>query len=71
MREFWLESISFLGRVVTKDGIMVDLTKILLIWDWARPTSPTEIWSFIGLAGYYWHFVEGFSSIEDPLIKLI
>ncbi|WMV13742.1 hypothetical protein MTR67_007127 [Solanum verrucosum] len=33
-----LESIAFLGHVVPKDGIMVDLVKIEAIWDWARPT---------------------------------
>lgn len=38
--EFWLDSISFLVHVVTKDGIMVDLAKKAAICDWARPTSP-------------------------------
>lgn len=49
---------------------MVDLTKIQVIHDWARRTSPINILSFIDLASYNWCFVEGFYSIETPLTKL-
>ena len=65
--EFWLESVAFLGHVVTKDGIMVDPAKIAAVRDWVRPTSVTEIRSFIGLARYYRRFVQSFSSIASPL----
>ena len=51
--KFWLDSISFLSHMMTKEGIMVDLAKVIAVHDWARPTSPTEIQSFISLAGYY------------------
>lgn len=51
--KFWLESVIFLRSVVYKDGIMVELIKIEAIYDWPRPTSSTEVSSFIGLAGYY------------------
>ena len=46
------------------------LGKIEAVQNWPRPTSPTEIRSFLGLAGYYRRFVEGFSSIASPLTKL-
>ncbi|XP_062099838.1 uncharacterized mitochondrial protein AtMg00860-like [Humulus lupulus] len=38
--------------------------------DWPRPKSATEIRSFLGLAGYYWNFVEGFSRITTPQTEL-
>ncbi|XP_015161080.1 uncharacterized protein [Solanum tuberosum] len=68
--EFWLESEAFLGHAVSKDDIRVVPAKIEPIRDWARPTSMTEIRSFVGLAGYYRLFVEGFSTIAAPLIRL-
>ncbi|XP_047256229.1 uncharacterized mitochondrial protein AtMg00860-like [Capsicum annuum] len=68
--EFWLESISFVGHVVSKAGIIVDATKISAIHNWARPISLTEVSSFIGLAGYYRRFVESFDTILSPMTRL-
>jgi len=68
--EFWLESITFLGHVVSKEGISVDPRTIQTVKDWPTSKSATEIKSFIGLAGYYRRFVQDFSKIVAPLIKL-
>nr|GEY61158.1 putative reverse transcriptase domain-containing protein [Tanacetum cinerariifolium] len=51
-------------------GIHVDPAKIGSIKDWASPKSPTEIHQFLGLAGYYRRFIEGFSKIAKPMTKL-
>nr|GEZ07788.1 putative reverse transcriptase domain-containing protein [Tanacetum cinerariifolium] len=51
-------------------GIHVDPAKIESIKDWASPKSPTEIRQFLGLAGYYQRFIEGFSKIIKPTTKL-
>ncbi|KAL5553178.1 hypothetical protein UlMin_040579 [Ulmus minor] len=68
--EFWLKSVQFLGHVVSKDGISVDASKIEAVSKWPAPTNVTEIRSFLGLAGYYRRFVEGFSSLSAPLTGL-
>ncbi|WMV30481.1 hypothetical protein MTR67_023866 [Solanum verrucosum] len=68
--EFWHESVAFLGHVVFGDGIRVDTQKIEAVHNWPRLTSPTDIRSFLGLAGYYRRFIEEFSSISSPLTKL-
>ena len=59
--EFWLDSVAFLGHVVSKDGIAVDPKKVEVVVEWNRLNSVTEVRSFLGLAGYYRRFVEGFS----------
>jgi len=51
--EFSLEEVVFLGHVVTKEGIKIDPQKVKAIIEWSRPTSITEIKSFLDLAGYY------------------
>ena len=61
--EFWLSSVAFLGHVVSAAGIQVDPKKIEAVKNWPRPASATDIQSFLGLAGYYHRFVEGFLSI--------
>ncbi|GJV78211.1 putative reverse transcriptase domain-containing protein [Tanacetum coccineum] len=49
--EFWLQEVQFLGHVVNHDGIHVDLSKVESVKNWKTPESPTEIRSFLGLAG--------------------
>ncbi|GJT73291.1 putative reverse transcriptase domain-containing protein [Tanacetum coccineum] len=51
--EFWLKEVQFLGHVVNRDGIHVDPSKVESVKNWKTPESPTEIRSFLGLAGYY------------------
>src|SRR3954462_1919070 len=68
--EFWLNEVSFLGHVISKDGIAVDPTKVEAVSQWEAPRSVSEIRSFLGLAGYYRKFIEGFSKLALPLTKL-
>ncbi|GJR94079.1 putative reverse transcriptase domain-containing protein [Tanacetum coccineum] len=68
--EFWIPTVQFLGHVIDCQGIHVDPAKIESIKDWASPKTPTEIRQFLGLAGYYRRFIEGFSKIAKPMTKL-
>ncbi|XP_070014825.1 uncharacterized mitochondrial protein AtMg00860-like [Nicotiana sylvestris] len=68
--EFWLNSVAFFGHVISGEGIRVDTQNIEAVKTWHRPTIQTEVRSFLGLAGYYRRFVEGFSSLSTPLTKL-
>ena len=61
--EFWLSRVGFLGHVVSADGIYVDPRKVEAVENWEQPTMVTEVRSFLGLAGYYPRFIEGFSKI--------
>ncbi|GJV42964.1 putative reverse transcriptase domain-containing protein [Tanacetum coccineum] len=61
--EFWIPKVQFLGQVINNQGIHVDPAKIESVKDWASPKSAKEIRQFLGLAGYYRRFIEGFSRI--------
>ncbi|KAD4384676.1 hypothetical protein E3N88_24844 [Mikania micrantha] len=67
---FWLREVQFLGHVINADGILVDSSKIQAVTRWSPPKTPTEIKSFLGLAGYYRRFIQDFAKIASPLTKL-
>ena len=67
--EFWLDQIYFLGHVVSKDGILVDPSKVEAVLSWKRPTTMFEVRSFLGMAGYYRRFIDGFSKISLPITR--
>nr|GFD18029.1 putative reverse transcriptase domain-containing protein [Tanacetum cinerariifolium] len=67
------EHLSQILKLLKKEefqGIHVDPAKIKSVKDWASPKSPTVIHQFLGLAGYYRRFIEGFSKIAKPMTKL-
>nr|GEV24740.1 retrotransposon protein, putative, Ty3-gypsy subclass [Tanacetum cinerariifolium] len=70
MCKFWIPKVQFIGHVIDSQGIHVDPAKIESVKDWASPKSPTKIRQFLGLAGYYRRFIEGFSKIAKPMTKL-
>src|SRR4051812_30505244 len=69
--EFWLREVGFLGHIVSAGGISVDPTKVKDVEDWQDSTTQTQVRAFLGLAGYYRKFVEGFSSIARPMTQLL
>jgi len=62
--------VSFLGHVISRGGIAVDPAKVDAVLQWETPKSASEIRSFLGLAGYYRRFIEGFSRLALPLTQL-
>jgi len=55
--EFWLKKGPFLGHILSKDGISIDPSKVQEVMDLKAPTSVHDVRSFLGLAGYYRHFI--------------
>jgi hypothetical protein len=69
--EFWMNQIAFLGHVISKGGISVDLSKVQDVLSWNVSTSVGDIRSFLGLARYYRRFIEGFLKISKPMTELL
>jgi hypothetical protein len=69
--EFWVNEVTFLGHVISLEGITVDPGKVRDVLDWKPPTSVTQVHSFLGLAGYYRWFILNFSKILKPITELL
>ena len=69
--EFWLNSVSFLGHVISEGGCSGGSEEGRAVSNWPRPTNVTEIRSFLGMAGYSRRFVKDFSRISAPLTRPI
>jgi hypothetical protein len=69
--EFWMKQVAFLGHVISKGGISVDPIKVQDVLSSNVPTSVGDIQSFLGLAGYYRRFIEGFLKISEPMTEFL
>jgi hypothetical protein len=69
--EFWISEVLFLGHIINRDGLAVCPKKVAGIMNWKAPKDVRGIKSFIGMAGYYRRFIEGFSKIARPMTVLI
>ena len=68
---FCVDNIVFLGFVVGRNGVQVDLEKIKAIQEWPTPKSARNIRSLHGLASFYRRFVPNFFTLASPLNDLV
>ena len=68
---FAQSQVSFLGHLISAEGVRPDPDKIEKVKDWSAPRNPKELRSFLGFAGYYRKFVENYSGIARPLNSLL
>jgi hypothetical protein len=69
--EFWLKEVSFLGHIISNGGVSVDPKKVRDVLSWNPPQDVSEIRSFLGMAGNYRRFIEGFFKITKPMTTLL
>jgi len=68
--EFGLPAVTYLGHIVSSEGISTDPSKVAAVKDWPTPKDVHEVRQFLGLAGYYQRFILNFAGIAAPLTDL-
>ena len=68
---FFQTSVTFLGHILSADGVSPNPEKVAKIKDWPTPKTPKEVHSFVGLASYYRRFIPNFAKWAGPLHALI
>jgi hypothetical protein len=69
--EFWIGKVPFLGHIISNGGISMDPAKVKEIVAWSIPTIVMKIQNFLGVAGYYRKFIDGFSKIAKSITSLL
>jgi hypothetical protein len=69
--KFLIDEVSFLGHVISLEGITVDPGKVRDVLDWKPPKSVHQVRSFLGFVGYYRRFIPIFSKISKPITELL
>ena len=69
--KFFKSQITYLGHIVSNEGIATDLKKIKAIQLWPRPETVTQVWKFTGLTNYYRKFIHNYAKIAKPLHQLV
>ena len=69
--EFFVQETTFLGLLVSTEGLKMNLQKIKAILKWAVPIRLVEVQSFIRFCNFYCRFIKEFSKIVQPLTQLV
>ncbi|XP_011871373.1 PREDICTED: uncharacterized protein LOC105563955, partial [Vollenhovia emeryi] len=69
--EFLSTKVTYLGHVISNDGVKPDPKKLEAVQQFPRPKTPKNIKQFLGLAGYYRRFIPNFSKLAKPLTNLL
>ncbi|KAI2646333.1 Transposon Tf2-9 polyprotein [Labeo rohita] len=69
--EFHVHHTSFLGYLVSRQGVKMDPTKVQAVTDWPQPTTVKELQRFLGFANFYRRFICNYSAIAYPLTSLL
>lgn len=69
--EFHRETITFMGYVLSPNGVEMDQTKVKAVTEWPKPTTVKELQHFLGFANFYWRFIRNYSTIAGPWPSLL
>ncbi len=64
---FHAQSVSFLGYIISSEGVRMDPDKVKAVVDWPSPDSLKALQRFLGFADFYRRFIRNFSQLAAPL----
>jgi hypothetical protein len=68
---FAVPQVEYLGYVITGEGVATDPAMVEVINNWSVPKTATQLRGFLGLAGYYRRFIQGYGLLCRPLHDLL
>ncbi|KAK3508933.1 hypothetical protein QTP70_013754 [Hemibagrus guttatus] len=69
--EFHRTTVTFLGYVISRRGVEMDVVMVRAVTDWSAPTTVRELQRFLGFANFYRQFIRNHSSVAGPLTSLL
>ncbi|KAK3548962.1 hypothetical protein QTP70_022660 [Hemibagrus guttatus] len=69
--EFHRSTVTFLGYVISHQGVEIDVVKVRAVTEWPAPTTVHELQCFLGFANFYQRFIRNYSAVAGPLTSLL
>ncbi|KAK3507847.1 hypothetical protein QTP70_001407 [Hemibagrus guttatus] len=69
--EFHRTTVTFLGYVISRQGVKMDVVKVRAVTEWPAPATVQELQHFLGFTNFYRRFIRNYSSVAGPLTSLL
>ena len=68
---FSLQTLEYLGHIISGQGVVTDSKKIEAVANWPPPSDTRQLRGFLGLSGYYQKFIKNYGILSRPLTDLL
>ncbi len=68
--KFHMDTVEYLGFILSPKGLQMDPTKVSTIQDWPEPWKVRDVQAFLGFANFYQRFIHDYLEMTHPLNHL-